>query len=115
MEIRSDRRALVREYKEREVRAGVYAVRCAPTGAVWVGGVPDVAARQNGLWFTLRMGGHPCASLQAAWKAHGEAAFSFEVLEVLDDKDLERLGKASLLTERRRHWVATLDAEGLLR
>ena len=49
------------------------------------------------------MGGHSCAGLQAAWKTHGEAAFAFEVLEVLDDKDLGRLGKASLLAERRAH------------
>ena len=42
METRNHRRALMRDYKEREVPAGVYAVRCIPTGAVWVGGVPDV-------------------------------------------------------------------------
>mgnify|MGYP000022196384 CR=1 FL=1 len=115
METRNHRRALMRDYKEREVPAGVYAVRCIPTGAVWVGGVPDVSTRRNGLWFTLRMGGHSCAGLQAAWKTHGEAAFAFEVLEVLDDKDLGRLGKASLLAERRAHWQAALGAEGLLR
>ena len=115
MEIKNTRRALVREYKEREIPAGVYAVRCAPTGAVWVGGVPDVSKRQNAIWFTLRMGGHTCASLQAAWKAHGEAAFAFEVLEVLDDKTLERLGKASLLADRKAHWITALNAEGLLR
>lgn len=115
MESRNDRRALVRDYKEREVRAGIYAVRCAPTGEVWVGGAPDVATRRNGLWFTLRMGGHNRASLQAAWNVHGEDAFVFDVLEVLDDKTLERLGKASLLAERRAHWLAALNAEGLLR
>ena len=115
METKNDRRALAREYKEREVSAGVYVVRCAPTGAVWVGGAPDVSTRQNGVWFSLRMGGHTCASLQAAWKAHGEAAFAFEVLEVLDDKTLERLGKASLLAERRQHWMIALNAEGLRR
>lgn len=115
METKNNRRALVRDYKEREVQAGIYAVRCAPTGAVWVGGAPDVSTRQNGVWFTLRMGGHSCANLQAAWKTHGEAAFAFEVVEVLDDQKLERLGKASLLAERKAHWRATLNAEGLLR
>ena len=115
METKNNRRALARAYKEREVQAGVYAVRCVPTGAAWVGGAPDVSTRQNGVWFSLRMGGHTCASLQAAWKAHGEAAFAFEVLEVLDDKTLERLGKASLLAERKEHWRTALNAEGLLR
>lgn len=115
METTNDRRALVRDYKDREVRAGIYAVRCAATGEVWIGGTPDLATRQNGIWFTLRMGGHASAALQRAWNAHGEAAFGFEVLETLDDEGLERLGRAALLVERREHWRAALHAEGLRR
>jgi hypothetical protein len=115
METINTRRALVRDYKERTVQAGIYAVRCVPTGAVWVGGTPDLSTRQNGVWFSLRTGGHTATSLQAAWNAHGEAAFVFEVLEALDDEGLERLGKASLLAERREHWRAALNAEGLRR
>ena len=115
METTNNRRALVRDYKDREVQAGVYAVRCAPTGEVWIGGTPDLSTRQSGVWFALRMGGHASTSLQTAWNAHGEAAFGFEVLEVLDDKGLERLGRASLLVERREHWREALQAEGLRR
>ena len=115
METTNNRRALVRDYKDREIQAGVYAVRCAPTGEVWIGGTPDLSTRQNGVWFSLRMGGHASASLQAAWNTHGEAAFGFEVLEVLDDEGLERLGRASLLVERREHWREALQAEGLRR
>lgn len=111
----TDRRTLIRDYKDRAVEAGIYAIRCAATGAVWIGGTPDLATRQNGVWFSLRMGGHASPTLQAAWTAHGEAAFAFEVLEVLDDKGLERLGRASLLVERREHWRAALQAEGLRR
>ena len=115
METTKHRRALVRDYKEREVQAGIYAVRCVTTGEVWVGGTPDLSTRQNGVWFALRMGGHTSPTLQQAWNAHGEAAFGFEVLEVIDDKGLERLGRASLLAERRQHWLTALNAEGLRR
>jgi hypothetical protein len=115
MESPNTRRALLRDYKERKVQAGIYAVRCIPTGAAWVGGTPDLSTRQNGVWFSLRTNGHTAHTLQAAWNAHGEAAFAFEVLEVLDDEGLERLGKASLLAERREHWRAALNAEGLRR
>lgn len=34
----SRKRELIREYKEREKRAGLFALRCAATGAVWVVG-----------------------------------------------------------------------------
>ncbi len=115
METTNNRRALVRDYKDRAVQAGVYAVRCAPTGEVWIGGTPDLSTRQNGVWFSLRTGGHTSPSLQSAWNTHGEAAFGFEVLEVLDEKGLERLGRASLLVERREHWRETLQGEGLRR
>ena len=82
------RKALVRDYRDRKVEAGVYAVRCAASGEVWVGGTPDLSTRQSGLWFMLRHGTHSEKTLQAAWKAHGESAFSFEPLEVMDDEAL---------------------------
>ena len=109
------RKALVRDYRDRKVEAGIYAVRCAASGEAWVGGTPDLATRQNGLWFTLRHGSHSEKTLQTAWTAHGEAAFSFEPLEVLDDETLGPLGKSSLLKERRAAWIGALGAKGLNR
>lgn len=111
----SGRKALARDYRDRKVEAGVYAVRCAATGEVWVGGTPDLATRQNGLWFTLKHGSHVEKTLQAAWSAHGEGAFTYEALEAIDDEGLGALGRASLLRERRDHWLAALDARGLNR
>ncbi|MBO9708979.1 MAG: GIY-YIG nuclease family protein [Caulobacter sp.] len=111
----ADRRALMRDYKDRKVEPGVYAVRCQVTGQAWVGATPDLATRQSGIWFSLRQGGHSCASLRAAWNAHGEEAFVFEVLEAIDDTELGALGKTSLLVERRDHWIVALGAEGLRR
>ncbi|MGR4865138.1 GIY-YIG nuclease family protein [Caulobacter sp. LARHSG274] len=113
--ITHNRRALMRDYKDRKIEAGIYAVHCEPTGQVWVGGTPDLSTRQSGVWFALRMGGHPSASLQAAWTRHGAGAFGFEALEVVDDEGLEAIGRAALLVERREHWRAALDAEGLRR
>lgn len=109
------RKALVRDYRDRKVEAGIYAVRCAASGEAWVGGTPDLATRQNGLWFALRHGSHSEKTLQAAWTAHGEATFTFEPLEVLDDETLGPLGKSSLLKERRAAWIETLGAKGLNR
>eukprot|EP01036_Dinobryon_divergens_P059175 gene59175-78960_t len=38
------RRDLVRDYKERKSVAGVYAVRCAPSGEVWTAGSRNIDA-----------------------------------------------------------------------
>ncbi|RRN65579.1 GIY-YIG nuclease family protein [Caulobacter sp. 602-1] len=109
----SDRKALLREYKERKVEAGIYAVRCVPTGAVWIGAAPDLSNRQNGVWFSLRLGSHREKSLQAAWNSHGADAFVFEAVEAVDVADLDGAMRASKLKDRRAHWIATLNATGL--
>lgn len=109
----SGRKALLRAYKERKVEAGVYAVRCHATGEAWVGVTPDLATRQSGVWFTLRLGSHREPTLQAAWNAHGGEAFAFEPLETIDVEGLDAFGRASRLKDRRDHWVGTLNARGL--
>lgn len=109
----SDRKALLREYKERKVEAGVYAVRCRPTGEVWIGVAPDLSNRQNGVWFSLRQGSHREKSLQLAWNVHGADAFVFEPVEVVDTEGLEGTMRASRLKDRRAHWITTLNATGL--
>ena len=109
------RKALMRDYRDRKVEAGIYAVRCAASGEVWVGATPDLATRQSGLWFTLRHGTHSERSLQTAWALHGEDSFGFEATEVIDDEALGPIGKASLLKERRSAWIEALGARGLNR
>jgi len=104
------RRQLVRDYKERKVRQGVFAVRCAASGEAWVGRSRNLDQQQNGVWFGLRSGGHPNRALQAAWAAHGEAAFAFEVLEAIDDKDLSPYARDNLLKDRAAHWREALGA-----
>lgn len=110
----SGRKALLRAYKERKVEAGIYAVRCLTTGQAWVGATADLSTRQNGIWFSLRQGSHREPSLQAAWAAHGVDAFAFEPVEAVDAEGLDRFGRDSRLKERRAHWIAALNATGLM-
>ena len=109
----SGRKALLRAYKERKVEAGVYAIRCLASGEVWVGATPDLATRQSGVWFTLRLGSHREPTLQAAWATHGADAFAFEQIETIDDEGLDSFGRASRLKDRRDHWIGMLNARGL--
>ena len=107
-----DRKAAVAAYKERKVVAGIYLVRCGATGACWAGQAPDLSTIRNRVWFTLRHGSHRQRSLQAAWKAHGESAFSFEEIERLDEKALEA-GRERVMKARLAQWCAELGAEGV--
>ena len=104
------RRQAVSDYKERKVSKGIFAVRCVATGEAWVGKSRNLEQQQNGIWFGLRQGGHPNPALRAAWAAHGEAAFSFEVLEAIDDEGLSAYGRDSLLKDRAAHWRSELGA-----
>ena len=111
---KSDRRTAVRAWKERKTQPGVFAVRCAPSGQVWVAHSPNLDSQQNALWFALRTGGNPNRPLQDAWREHGEAAFSYEVLERIEDEALTPLGLADLLKARAVHWREALGAQRAL-
>jgi len=106
------KKELARSYKEQTARQGIFAVRCAATGAVWVGKSPDIDKRQNGLWFQLRMGGFTGRSLQDSWNKNGEATFTFEVLEEIRD---DNAGMIPIrLKEREAHWRTELGAMALV-
>ncbi|KAA2235794.1 GIY-YIG nuclease family protein [Salinarimonas soli] len=102
-----DRKAAIAAYKERKTAAGIFAVR-SPTGQVWVGRSQHVDTHRNGLWFALRLGTYPNPGLQAAWN-EGDGAFTFEVLERLDDETQPYLRQA-LLKERLAGWRDDLGA-----
>jgi len=106
------KKELARTYKERKVRAGIFAIRCTASGQTWVALAPDLDKRQGGLWFQLRTGGFPGKSLQQAWTTHGEAAFVFEVLEEVRDKNEQMIPLR--LKEREGHWRQELGAAALV-
>ena len=109
---RQARKAAIAEYKERKPAYGVYAVVCTATGDAWVGCSRHVDTQQNGLWFALRFGSSPYASLQAAWTLHGEAEFRFEELERLRE-DFPELSRLDELKKRQGLWRTRLQASAL--
>ena len=108
----SARKAAIAAYKERKSVAGIFAIRCNATSQTWVGQTPDLDKIQNRIWFTLRQGGHPCRSLQAAWTAHGADSFAFEACERLEEEETAYV-RAALLKERALHWRTELGAEAV--
>ena len=107
-----DRKAAIEAYKERKKLAGIYAVRCAVSGEIWVGQSSNLETVQNRIWFTLRLGNDPREGLQKAWREHGAANFTFEVLERLADEESSYIRNA-VLTERVAHRRSTLHAQAI--
>lgn len=108
----AERKDAIRAYKERKVRRGVFSVRCAATGEVWVGSSPNLDSVQNSLWFTLRYGHHRNTRLQDAWNAHGEPSFQLATLEELDP-ELPSLLVHDTLKQRKQEWMTRLGASAL--
>lgn len=74
---------LRRRYKEEGRPMGVYAFRNAMNGKVLVGASQNLPGAEYALRFQLKLGSHRNRELQADWKAHGEAAFAWDVLDAL--------------------------------
>ena len=103
------RKAAIAAYKQRKTNAGIYAVRCLPTGQVWVGASPNLGTIQNRIWFSLRHGDSSFRTLQAVWQEHTPDDFTFEELERLDE-EAAAYRQADLLKQRAAHWRESLNA-----
>jgi hypothetical protein len=104
-----DKREARKAYKSRVTPKGIFAVRCKTSGEVWVGASDHLDTAQNGMWFQLRGGLQRNPQLQAAWNAHGEAAFQYEVLEKFDE-EVSPLLLGDLTKKRQKHWEDILGA-----
>ena len=112
MESKAARKEAIKQFKERKPDLGVYAVRCTASGRVWVDASRNLGAAKNASWFGLRNGSHRDKSLQAEWNAHGEAAFTFEVLERIKE-DIHPMAVADELKSARARWIGRLGARGI--
>ena len=70
---------------------------------LWGGVVGDVG------WEGLRLGGHINKGLQAEWNRYGEAAFVFDVVEMIDD-ELPEMVVMDTLKVLKKKWMEELGA-----
>lgn len=83
----TDRRALIREYKDTPRTMGIGVVRNTISGKLLLLSGVDIQALLNRHRAQLRLSSHRNRALQEDWRAFGEAAFAFEVLDTLKPKD----------------------------
>jgi hypothetical protein len=107
-----NRKALVREYKERRRPMGVFQVRNLANGKVFVGSSPDLPAMLNRQRAQLRMGMHPNRGLQTDWTTHGPDAFAFEILDTLAHADRPDADPVTDLRVLEAMWLEKLAPYG---
>lgn len=76
---------------------GVYAIRNAVNGSLYIGSAANVTKRWGAHRNYLIHGSHHSEHLQRAYDKYGRDSFSFEMIEYLDD--------ISLLIEREQLWM----------
>jgi group I intron endonuclease len=81
----------------------VYAIRCVPTGDVYIGSSRHVHRRLAEHRSLLRRGWHYYHRLNELWAEHGEDSFVFQVLQLVGE--YEDLGAAELA------WMARVVEE----
>ena len=113
----TDRKELLRAYKETPPAAGVYRVRDTVTGGYLLGSSRNLPGILNRHRFSLELGRERCRDLQRAWDDDGPDAFVFEVLDALASSDgpaadpdeevrlLEELWRARLAATDGPAWV----------
>ena len=105
----SDRKAATERYKSRVVQHGIVAIRCTATGDAWVGATTQAGIGKNAIWTQLRFGVSHNKKMQAAWKAHGEASFVYEMLETFDT-ELSAHQLQTVVIDRLPYWRTQLSA-----
>lgn len=87
---------------ESQVFVGIYSIRNTVSGRVYVGSAVNITQRWHLHRSLLKRGKHHSILLQRSWVKHGPAVFSFDILELVDDKER--------LIEREQHWIDALNS-----
>jgi hypothetical protein len=107
-----DRKARIREYKEKPPPAGVYRVRNTATGKSLVGSTANLPGMLNRVRFQLEHGSHPDRELQSDWDELGSNAFEFEALDQLKPRDEPAYDPTGDLRVLKEMWLEKLMAAG---
>jgi len=101
-----------RAYKQSKPPMGVYRIANRGNDTVFIGYASDLQARFNRHKAELRFGGHRNRELQDMWKAFGESAFTFEILDELEQKEETPANPKEELQVLAKMWVQKLKEAG---
>lgn len=108
----SERRRLAREARDAFPPMGVYAIRAGDR--VVVAASRNVHGAINRAQFELRRGAHRDADLQSRWNHDGPACFSFDVLELVKEREDAAFDYAAELQVLEQLYREELELPGAL-
>lgn len=108
----TDRKSLIRDYKQNPRPAGLFVVRNNVNDRWFIGSSSDLPGSLNRHRFQLEMGSHPDKELQHDWNESGADAFTIEVLDRLDIPEGQIAAAAEDLEALQLLWLEKLDAAG---
>ncbi|MFF2482334.1 GIY-YIG nuclease family protein [Paenibacillus sp. NPDC058071] len=85
---KSKRKELLEAFKEVKTYMGVIQIKNTENGKIFIDAYPNLKNKWMTIKMQLDMGRFANLELQKDWKEIGESAFSYEVLEQKDTKDM---------------------------
>ena len=105
------RKELLQQYKEMKIEAGVYQIKNLKNQKILLKATSDLKT-MTGTRMVLNSGGFRNKQLQDDWNQYGEEAFSFEVLEILEEKTEGFFDKKEELKKLEKKWLEKLQPYG---
>jgi hypothetical protein len=107
-----ERKRLKEEYRRGGREAGVFQIRNAANGKVFVASALDLQGGLNRHRFELSAGGHKNGRLQAEWNEFGAESFAFEVLDQLVPREGPGANPRAELALLETLWLERLQPYG---
>ena len=98
-------------YKETKTQAGVYQIKNNANHKILIESSPNLKTI-NGKKLQLEIGSHKKEQLQKEWNEYGKESFSFEVLEVLEEKEDGFFDLKDALEKLKKKWLDKLNPYG---
>jgi hypothetical protein len=105
------RKEIIKDYKARKLLGGVYKITNTLNGKYLIGHSANLKGVQSRFQFAVTTGSAVHSRLQKDWKELGAQAFTFEVLEELEQKPEQ--SQAEFMDDLKtleQLWRANLDA-----
>ncbi|HMM20985.1 MAG TPA: GIY-YIG nuclease family protein [Selenomonadales bacterium] len=107
-----DRKEIKQDYKNNPPPLGIFQIQNAKNNKLLIGSTMDLTRVWNRHHFQLRMGCHVNQALQSDWSACGPEAFSFEVLETVNQEKVPQEDWRDTLAGLEKKWLEKLQPYG---